>query len=110
MITSTQLLPLRNHTRVVAHIPGRLRLKFSAGIFLHLRKLDFSSYQMTLDDFPALRHYRVNLAAMSVIVEYDHSIVSFALIDQLFHQNDQQALKALEDIQLALDLEEGVAT
>lgn len=104
MIAAEQLLPLRHHTTIASHIPGRLRLKFSPGVFLHLSKIDFSDCQLFLDDFPAVKHYRLNLAAMSVVLEYDHHIVPFGLICQLFQPNDKQALQALDEIQSLLDL------
>jgi len=103
VISEKRLMDIRQHTKVASHIPGRLRLKFSAGIFLKFGDEDISDFQSKLDALPGVTNYRANLAAFSVVLEYDQKIMPYKLFDQLFQDNEQYAIEALNEIRERFD-------
>ncbi|MCP4324345.1 MAG: hypothetical protein GY787_21295 [Alteromonadales bacterium] len=104
MFTAKQLLPLCHHSEIASHIPGRLRLCFSAKIFVHIAIISFCDKRLSVENLPALLSYRCNLSTMSVVFNYDSQMVPYQLINQLFHIEERLVMSALDELLIILGL------
>ncbi len=91
----SELMKLRHLARIAHHLPGRLRLKFSASA---LSELDVTASKQWLDNFPGITSYRLNPAALSLLIEYDTNLVQASCLDRLFSENQALADKAINEL------------
>ncbi|WP_084659652.1 HMA2 domain-containing protein [Vibrio sonorensis] len=97
-------LSLRKWVQVGHHIPGRVRLKYTLGIVAHLARFRSNDIEQTLASIPAFKHYKLNPATGSVLIEYDEKTISPAWIDALFSGSESEAEQACYAIAERLNL------
>ncbi len=90
---------LKQWVSVAHHIPGRLRLKFKLSVISYLRDFNTDGIKSTLQSFPALKDYRLNIAAGSLVIEYDAQVIPFNLINQAFDQHPETSTAAITQLQ-----------
>lgn len=98
-LNADSLKKLRDWVSVVHHIPGRIRLKFNLNAVAFARQLDVKAYKQDIEAFPALKSYRLNMMAGSLILEYDARALPFQLIEQMFSPDDAVMVNAIEELQ-----------
>lgn len=98
-------LNLRKWVSVGHHIPGRIRLKYKLGLIAKLASYRTKEIEQTIADIPAFKHYKLNAATGSIVIEYDAHVVSTESINALFSASDTEAEQACYAIakQLKLD-------
>lgn len=92
------LIQLRKQVCIAHHIPGRIRLRFNSGVIGQLTSFPLGEIKTLVDQFPALTHYKLNLATRSLLLEYNHNHISPQLLDAVFHTNDQTADQACVEL------------
>ncbi len=101
------LLAMRRHLHIVHHIPGRLRLRASAGL-LELARA-WRSRRMGLDEaievIDGIRSARVNPMAASAVIEYDRKRLPPDAWRRLLDGSDAEALEVLRNHVPGLDRE-----
>jgi hypothetical protein len=99
------LLAMRRHLHIVHHIPGRLRLRASAGL-LDLARA-WRGQTISLDEaigvIDGIRSARVNPMAASAVIEYDPTRVAPDAWHRLLHGDETEALEILRSHAPALD-------
>lgn len=75
-----QIVRVAEHLKVVHHVPGRIRLRFSMAAVKASRSMDLPGLLKTI---PGVRKLRVNSAAMSIVVDYDPARLPFDLWQML---------------------------
>lgn len=71
-----------NHIRyfkIAHHVNGRIRVKATWSSAKELKHIDRNELETIIETIPGIMTYRVNLKALSVVIEYDPSILSYAL-------------------------------
>ncbi len=95
MIHIEQLRNITRHLTIAHHIPGRIRLKLLRGAFSN-REMDalgqVGSLHNMIAIMPGIQALRVNLAAMSCVVEYDTSEIPCALWESLLSGEESEAV------------------
>jgi len=59
------------HLQIVHHVRGRVRLRLRPGIMAILPKLNGASAEQWLARIPGVLDLRLNLAAASLVIQYD---------------------------------------
>ncbi|MFT5879935.1 MAG: copper chaperone CopZ [Moritella sp.] len=95
-------LALRKLVGVSHHIPGRIRLNYKVGIIAHLAKLKTSEIESSLQQIPAFKRYKLNMATGSIVIEYDTSIVTPHVIEAIFSTSDSTAEQACQELAASL--------
>ena len=81
-----KLVELEKYLDVAHHVPGRIRIKFSPMIMTKPAAL---SAMREHKDLPsAIISARVNMAARSVVIEYDPELISPEIIEELIQGKD----------------------
>lgn len=93
-MTAQDLLAVREYITVAHHVPGRVRLKFNPAIRSHPA---FAAVKNGPDIMPGIKTSRVNIAARSLVIEYDTSILSHQTVQELFTTMDADRTAALLD-------------
>lgn len=92
------LLAMRRHLQIVHHIPGRLRLRATAGL-LDLARA-WRGERIGLDEavgvIDGIRSARVNAVAATAVIEYDPRCVPQEAWHLLLHGDDHEALQILQ--------------
>lgn len=88
------LLPLRKHLEIAHHIRGRLRLRLSLSGVKAVSPDLVSRLQQQVATVPAIRSVRTNLAALSVVIEYDPDRIPAEWWQAMLKASDDEA-KAL---------------
>lgn len=70
------LLELRRHLSIVHHLPGRIRLRVSPTIYGCAAGFDAGKSRALLGEQWGIRDVRINLAAGSILIEYDPKLIS----------------------------------
>lgn len=91
------LARLRGYLKVKHHIPGRIRISFDPRIVSLPEIRELTRYDGPL---PAgVNGFRVNMAARSVVIEYDPARVPPDYLQELaVSEDDQQAAKIVKKI------------
>ena len=97
-------LKLRSWVHIAHHIPGRVRLKYKLGIIAHLARFNSDDIERALSKIPAFRNYKLNSSTGSILIEYDATVVSSELIEQLFSADDVTAEQACYELAESLNL------
>ncbi len=84
---------LRRYIGVKHHIPGRLRIKFDPKIVMDKQALQLAREHHELP--PGVHDTRINLAARSVIIEYDPKRIAPEILEQLATTKDDIQASAL---------------
>lgn len=87
-------LGLRRHIDIAHHVPGRIRLKLAPAALADLPGVAPEPFLDLLHRLP-VRIGRVNVAALSVVVEYDPAIVAPADWTTLLRGSVDEALAIL---------------
>ena len=74
------LVRMAPHARIVSHVPGRIRLKFSME---GVTALNGKGNMENPIDIPGILRTRINKFARSIIVEYDHKKIPYDLWERL---------------------------
>lgn len=90
----TDLLRLRSELGIVHQVPGRIRLRLGPGLldWAQGRGLDAAQASGWLGALPGVRGLRVNLAAASLIIEYDPLRFDPAAWETLLRGEEDRAL------------------
>lgn len=91
----TALLPLRRHLTVAHHIRGRLRLRLALSGVKAVGPGLVAKLQDQMNAVPAILALRVNLAALSVVIEYDAERIPADWWQALLEANDDEAQRLL---------------
>lgn len=73
---ASSLLELRRHLSIAHHLPGRIRLRVSPAIYGCAPGFDAGKSRALLGKLWGIRDVRVNMAAASVLIEYDPKLIS----------------------------------
>ena len=76
-------LDLRRHLTIAHHVPGRIRLKLDVAALRHLPRLDPAPFKELVGRVRGMRAARINAPALSVVVEYDASVIPAAAWQRL---------------------------
>ncbi|WP_228768476.1 hypothetical protein [Shewanella sp. TC10] len=79
---------------IAHHIPGRIRLKYKLGIVSQLMQFNLQNVDDVIAQVPAFLSYKINKSTGSIVIEYDASLVTPNLVDDLFSGTDEQAEQA----------------
>jgi len=93
--TAQALQANRHFLSAPSNVPGRLRLKCSAKAIKQLDKSLLSNLKAALEDIDGIKVVRVNVAALSAVVEYDKSIIPPSVWSDFLGGSDEQAKVAL---------------
>lgn len=88
-------LGLRRHVDVAHHVPGRIRLKLAIAALAELPGFAPEPFLALLQQLP-VRIARVNMAALSVVVEYDPAVIAPAEWTTLLRGDASDALAVLD--------------
>lgn len=69
------LLDVRSQLEIVHHIPGRIRLRLSAGIWTQV-KANSDGLIRFLNNKYVIKDYRINPAAATLVIEYDQNRIT----------------------------------
>lgn len=72
----TPFLHLRHFLTIAHHVPGRIRLKFELAGLRHLPKVDPAPFLELVGRIRGVNETRVNARALSVVVDYDTSLIA----------------------------------
>jgi|AGTN01.1.fsa_nt_gi hypothetical protein len=89
------LLPLRRHLDIAHHIRGRLRLRLALGGLKAVSPEIVARLQQQMESVPAIRSVRANLAALSVVIEYDPDRIPADWWQALLRASDDEARRLL---------------
>lgn len=88
-------LKVRPYIGIAHHIPGRIRLKVSWGALAAVPGFDTAQMETMIGAMHGIRNVRLNRAAGSATVEYDHSLIAPALWQQLTGSSDEEAAQII---------------
>lgn len=75
-----ELVILARHLEIAHHVPGRIRLKILPSGFGRVQGVDIEALVLGI---PGILGLRINLAARSVIIEYNEALLPFELWQKL---------------------------
>lgn len=84
-----ELLPLVPHLEIAHHIPGRIRLKLLVSGLAAIQTMDIEALVLSI---PGVLGMRVNAAARSVVIDYNHERIPqdfWHLLTQLKHRPEK---------------------
>lgn len=93
------LLPLRKHLDIAHHIRGRLRLRLALGGLAAIPPGMAARLQAQDQWGPAIRSVRVNLAALSVVIEYDSARIPQDWWPSLLRASEDEARQLVARIE-----------
>lgn len=64
---------------IVHHVRGRIRVKATWSSAKELQHVDRAQLEEIISRIPGINTYRVNLKALSVVIEYDPAVIPYAL-------------------------------
>ena len=82
-----KLVELEKYLEVAHHVPGRMRVKFSPLILTKPVALAAMNGHSELP--PAIHSTRVNMAARSVVIEYDSEAIPPDVVEELIQGKDK---------------------
>ncbi|WP_417822282.1 HMA2 domain-containing protein [Terasakiella sp.] len=94
-LTAKTLQENRHFLSTPSHVPGRLRLKCSTKAIKQLDKNLLSNLKKSLEAVPGIKSVRVNLAALSAIIDYDKTTLDPSIWQDFLNGSNQQADYAL---------------
>lgn len=71
------------YLKVKHHVNGRIRVKASWNGAKKLATMKEGDLEKIIESIPGIGEYRVNLKALSVIIEYDPDVLPFALWEEV---------------------------
>ena len=92
------ILAARRHVRVAHHVPGRLRLRFEPLGLAGLLRGRGDALQDALRRVRGIQGTEVNLAACSLLVQYDPALLPSAHWDRLLTGSAASAAALLADL------------
>ncbi len=92
------LLPLRVHSRIVHHLPGRLRVRVSRAALMASKGLSPGGFRDALVSFDGVRDCRLSLPTLSAIIDYDAERLPPDLWVSLIEGTDDEARAAWKDL------------
>ena len=91
-------MSLRRHLRIVHHVPGRLRIRFSKDVIRTLLGDRVKDFTRLIESAPAVRHLRVSPVTLSAVIEYDHRRVPPTLWHSLIDGPEDACRSAFETL------------
>lgn len=95
MIDPDVLLRAREHLSIAHHIPGRIRLRFGAGILDAVPEFTAGDKPELLKGLAGIKDIRVNAAAFSLLVLYDPEQLLPGMWEQLIEGNESEAAQVV---------------
>ncbi|WP_031388587.1 HMA2 domain-containing protein [Desulfonatronum thiodismutans] len=92
----SDLAGLRRYLTVKHHIPGRIRLLFSPALVSRPEVRELAAAHSELP--PGVFSVRVNVLALSVIIEYDPERIAPTLLDELLTADDDRVVAVLREL------------
>ena len=102
--TSTSATPrelfkaLRKHLTIAHHVPGRLRVRFSANVLTALPQMDKAQLDTVLGALPDITDVRLNALAGSAVITYLPARIPVASWHTLINADEHDALALLDDM------------
>jgi hypothetical protein len=93
--TAKALQENRHFLSAPSRISGRLRLKCSTKAIKYLDKSLLSNLKQSLEAVEGIKTVRVNLAALSAVIDYDKTVLAPSIWDDFLDGSDEQADNAL---------------
>lgn len=90
MFNASDIVEFAKYFTIVHHIEGRLRLKVSPSILGSDHKVSLSDIEALSQTTNGLKSVRVNAMALSVVIEYDSSIIDMQVWEDLVQGKDAQ--------------------
>jgi len=91
----TTIATLRKYLSIKHSLPGRIRIKFSAGIMKDPEALKLAQSPPDMPD--AVKEAKVNIFSRTLLLEYDADLVSPDLLEELITTEDD--LRAAEIVE-----------
>ncbi len=73
----------RSFLTIAHHVPGRIRVKLAIGGLTHLPKVDPAPFLDLIKRIRGVKSTRVNVAALSVVIDYDTNEIPFSTWNRL---------------------------
>lgn len=90
-----EFLELRSHLSLVHQVPGRMRLRLGAGLWSRAGELSDTGLRKGLASVQGIKDVRLNLAAASLVIEYDPKVMSPDDWQSLFEADEEIAREVL---------------
>ncbi|PID77139.1 MAG: hypothetical protein CSB24_02890 [Deltaproteobacteria bacterium] len=71
------------YLKIAHHVKGRVRVKASLSGARKLAREDTSDFGEVIDRIPGIDKYRMNKMALSLVVDYDPSVLPFELWEEV---------------------------
>lgn len=81
---------LRQHVDIVHHVPGRVRLRLGLPLLAGVEQIDLSVLQRFLAAVEGIHDVRINVAALSVVIQYDPTQMAPSLWQTLTEGEDAE--------------------
>lgn len=94
----TLLRPLRPHLSIAHQVPGRVRLRLSAAGIASISPGLIGKLQSGIAAAPAIHAVRVNLPALSVVIEYDPRRIPADWWPALLRADPEEAVRLVAEI------------
>lgn len=92
-----EFLRVRDHLSLIHQVPGRMRLRLGVGLFARAAELSQGGLQGALQGLPGIRAVRLNLAAASLVIEYDPKLMTPDAWVLVLEGNEDEARDILSD-------------
>lgn len=86
-----EFLELRDHLSLVHQVPGRIRLRLGAGLLPRATELGNGKLRQDLSALKGIREVRLNMAAASLVIEYDPRVMNQADWQAVFEEDETKA-------------------
>ena len=89
------LSSLRDHVRIVHHVPGRIRVRIHGSLLARTKRQNGESASDVLKAVEGIRSVRVNTAAASAVIEYEPAVIPPQAWETLVQGDDRSALQII---------------
>lgn len=90
-----ELISLRDCLDVAHHVPGRIRIRFSLKLLSRPSAHGLLAASEGGRAVPGFRGMRLNVAARSVVIEYDPAVIAPDKLEEALTTRDEQRLAGL---------------
>jgi hypothetical protein len=90
------LLAMRRHLSLVHQVPGRLRLRLGPGLWAQASTINESDLRHGLASIQGIKNVRLNIAAASLVIEYDAGLIKSEAWQQLLEADEDRARDQLQ--------------
>lgn len=89
------LLAARRQLRIAHHVPGRLRIRFAPALMNDAPELSEAAALQALQGIAGVRAVSLRRATLSLVIDYDPSVIPPETWDTIVHGSDGEAREVL---------------